>query len=209
MSAASSEQKLLVTGDRPLYVAALASYMGHQPRFTECRPVSLDDLVYGFKEHEPDVVLVQTRDFGPAVVDALALAIGICDGINIVMVFDEVAASAVDEALHLGVRGCVSSAAEPQVMIDAVTAASCGGFSLGPRVVDALRRERRGGADGLGAEDLRLLALIADGLDNSQVARVLNVSDSTLRRMTRRVISRLGVTNRTQAAIHAVRRGLI
>jgi DNA-binding NarL/FixJ family response regulator len=209
MSAASSELKLLVAGDRPLYVAALTSYMGHQPRFTECLAVSLDDLVYAFKEAEPDVVLVQTRDFGRAVVDALELAIGICDGINIVLVFDEVAASAVEEALHLGVCGCVSSAAEPGVMIDAVTTASRGGFSLGPRVVEALRRERRGDADGLRTEDLRLLTLVAEGLDNSQVASALNVSDSTLRRMTGRIISRLGVANRTQAAVHAVRRGLI
>ncbi len=206
---ASDELKLLVAGDRPLYVAALASYIGHHPRFTECRAVSLDDLVYAFKEAEPDVVLVQTRDFGPAVVDAVELAIGICDGINIVIVFDEVDASAVQAALHLGVRGCLSSAAEPQVMIDAVTTASRGGLSLGPRVVDALQRDRRGGADGLTTPDLRLLALIADGLDNSEVASALNVSDSTLRRMTCRVIARLGVTNRTQAAVHAVRRGLI
>ncbi len=206
---ASDKLKLLVTGDRPLYVAALASYMGHQPRFMQCRAVSLDDLVYAFKEDEPAVVLVQTRDFGPVVVDALELAIGICDGINIVIVFDEVAASAVEQALHLGVRGCVSSAAEPHVMIDAMTTASRGGFSLGPRVVAALRHERRGGAHGLTTDDLRLLALIAEGLDNSQVASALNVSDSTLRRMTSRIISRLGVTNRTQAAVQAVRRGLI
>jgi DNA-binding NarL/FixJ family response regulator len=54
-----------------------------------------------------------------------------------------------------------------------------------------------------------VLGLIADGLDNAQIAATLGISQRTARAHVSSVLERLGVENRTQAAVMAVRRGYI
>ena len=65
---------------------------------------------------------------------------------------------------------------------------------------------RRGPLD---AEDLRVLALLAEGLPLEAVARRLDVSERTLRRRIRRICDRLGVPAAITAAVWAARRGLL
>jgi DNA-binding NarL/FixJ family response regulator len=54
-----------------------------------------------------------------------------------------------------------------------------------------------------------VLRLLADGLDNAQIALRLGISQRTARAHVSSVLERLGVENRTQAAVTAVRRGYI
>ncbi len=58
-------------------------------------------------------------------------------------------------------------------------------------------------------DDLRLLALLADGLPLESVGRRLGLSDRTVRRRTRAICDRLGVRAPIQAVVWAARRGLL
>jgi DNA-binding NarL/FixJ family response regulator len=84
------------------------------------------------------------------------------------------------------------------------------GAALGgtaPWEVPAPRRD----ADGvrLDQEDLRLLALLAEGMPVSSVARRVAMSDRTIRRRIRAVCEQLGVKATVQAIVWAARRGLV
>ena len=61
----------------------------------------------------------------------------------------------------------------------------------------------------LSHEDVELLRLLADGLPTDAVARRLELSDRTVRRRTRAICDRLGVTAPVQAIVWAARRGLL
>jgi len=58
-------------------------------------------------------------------------------------------------------------------------------------------------------QELRILTLIAEGLTNSDIAEVLTVSPNTVKTHVRNIFVKLGVSDRTQAAIWAIRRGLV
>ena len=58
-------------------------------------------------------------------------------------------------------------------------------------------------------QEIRILTLIAEGLTNSDVAEVLTVSPNTVKTHVRNIFVKLGVSDRTQAAIWAIRRGLV
>jgi DNA-binding NarL/FixJ family response regulator len=58
-------------------------------------------------------------------------------------------------------------------------------------------------------QEIRILTLIAEGLTNSDIAEVLTVSPNTVKTHVRNVFVKLGVSDRTQAAIWAIRRGLV
>jgi DNA-binding NarL/FixJ family response regulator len=61
----------------------------------------------------------------------------------------------------------------------------------------------------LAPEDVELLRLLAAGLAVDAVARRMNLSDRTVRRRTRSICNRLGVTSPIQAVVWAARRGLV
>ena len=70
-----------------------------------------------------------------------------------------------------------------------------------------LRRRRAGAGWGLTARQREVLTLIAEGLDNAEIATRLGISERTARAHVSGVLERLGVENRTQAAVAALRSG--
>jgi len=58
-------------------------------------------------------------------------------------------------------------------------------------------------------QEIRILTMIAEGLTNSDIAEVLTVSPNTVKTHVRNIFAKLGVSDRTQAAIWAIRRGLV
>ncbi len=63
--------------------------------------------------------------------------------------------------------------------------------------------------EGLSAREIQIVKLIASGLVNKQIARRLQVSEKTVRNHISNVYQKLGVMNRSQVALYAVRKGLV
>jgi DNA-binding CsgD family transcriptional regulator len=80
------------------------------------------------------------------------------------------------------------------------------------QLVQAIRRAReqpqRGALDDLTARQREVLALVVDGLDNAEIAARLGISQRTARAHVSDLLDRLGVANRTQAAVAAVKAAL-
>jgi DNA-binding NarL/FixJ family response regulator len=117
-------------------------------------------------------------------------------------------------ALRAGAAGYLLKNAQPQELARAVRAAHAGEALLDPvvaaRVVDALAAD--GGDEPLAALTPRerdVLRLIGRGFPNKQIARELGLTESTVKTHVGHVLAKLGVTDRTQAAVVAVRAGLV
>jgi DNA-binding NarL/FixJ family response regulator len=68
---------------------------------------------------------------------------------------------------------------------------------------------RRGEGEPLTRREREVLALIARGLANKLIARELGVSEKTVKTHVGHILGKLGLTDRTQAALYAVREGLV
>ena len=108
-------------------------------------------------------------------------------------------------ALRAGAIGYVLKHAGPDELIGAVRAAHAGGSPLDPRaarvLLDAQRALRP--AEDLSTREEEVLRLVATGLANKQIARRLGISERTVKAHLTNVFQRLGVTDRTQAAMWA------
>ena len=116
-------------------------------------------------------------------------------------------------AIRAGAAGYLLKNAEPQEVVRAVRAASAGQALLDPavaaRVVESLAdRDAVAGAESLTPRELEVLALIARGRSNKLIARELGIAEKTVKTHVGHVLAKLGVTDRTQAAVIAVRTGL-
>lgn len=113
-------------------------------------------------------------------------------------------------ALDAGAVGYLLKDAEPDEIIRGVKAGALGQAPFSPRAAQALverRREPRSEAI-LTTRERQVLALVGSGLANKQIARRLDISEKTVKAHLTNVFAALGVTDRTQAALWAQRKGL-
>jgi NarL family two-component system response regulator LiaR len=116
-------------------------------------------------------------------------------------------------ALRAGAAGYLLKNAEPQDVVRAIRAAHAGEALLDPavaaRVVESLAASGEDPLDRLTPREREVLVLIGRGYPNKRIARELSVSEKTVKTHAGHVFAKLGVTDRTQAAIVAVRAGLV
>lgn len=123
----------------------------------------------------------------------------------------------VSEALGAGASGYLVKDVEPEVLVAGIRAATTGGAPLSPSVAASLLRgnapmaqpqpqpQAHGHNSLLTPRELEILNLIVDGHSNFGIARSLGISEKTVKTHCSRLFQRLGVTDRTQAAVWAMR----
>jgi two-component system, NarL family, response regulator LiaR len=117
-------------------------------------------------------------------------------------------------ALRAGAAGYLLKNAEPQELARAVRAAHSGEAVLDP-VVAARLVETLAAADGqepldrLTPREREVLVLVGRGFSNKRIAKELGIAEKTVKTHVGHVLAKLGVTDRTQAAVVAVRSGIV
>ena len=114
-------------------------------------------------------------------------------------------------AIKAGAAGYLLKDVRPAELAEAVRKASRGEALLAPSVAAKLMQEVAGDrspAAGLTERELEVLRLIARGLSNKMIARELVVSEKTVKTHVSNILAKLHLTDRTQAALYAVREGL-
>jgi NarL family two-component system response regulator LiaR len=117
-------------------------------------------------------------------------------------------------AIQAGAAGYLLKNAQPKELARAIRAAHAGEALLDPAVAARLV-EAIAGAPGeepperLTPREREVLELIGRGLSNKLIARELEISEKTVKTHVGHVLAKLGVSDRTQAALHAVRAGLL
>jgi two-component system, NarL family, response regulator LiaR len=114
-------------------------------------------------------------------------------------------------AVRAGAAGYLLKDVQPQELVAAIRTVHGGGSLLHPVVAARLMEELATSAplEQLTAREREVLALIGRGLANKLIARELGIAEKTVKAHVSSVLSKLGLTDRTQAALFAVREGLV
>jgi NarL family two-component system response regulator LiaR len=109
---------------------------------------------------------------------------------------------------------CVKSS-DPATVIDAVRIVAAGGAYFDPQIAHVVLRRLGApaplpaGRSPLTPRELDVLRLIADGIGNTEIAERLHLGLGTVKGHVRDILEKLSATDRTQAAVNALRRGLL
>jgi len=112
-------------------------------------------------------------------------------------------------ALDAGAVGSLLKDADPEDVLRGIRAVSRGESPIDPKAARALLGARAGSQQvQLTTREAEVLALVREGLPNRQVARRLDISERTVKAHLTSAFARIGVSDRTQAALWAERNGL-
>ena len=160
---------------------------------------------------QPDVVLM---DLLMPVMDGIT-AIGRLrkelPDIEIVALTSVLDDTAVIGAIRAGAIGYLLKDTEADELRKAIKAAAAGQVQLSPRVAARLMKEVRvpDSPESLTERETEVLRLLAKGCSNKEIAQTLSIGEKTVKTHVSNILSKLDVPSRTQAALYAVRIGLV
>jgi DNA-binding NarL/FixJ family response regulator len=161
-------------------------------------------------ELTPDVLLLDLKLPGPDGMSVLADLRARSVPTRVIVLTSTARPSGPADALRAGAAGFLYKDVDPDALVRAIRSVHDGQTVLAPEAAGlvAAGPGRAGGAGGIAAltgREREVLALLADGCSNREIARKLQVAEKTVKTHVSAVLAKLGVADRTQAALLAVR----
>jgi DNA-binding NarL/FixJ family response regulator len=175
------------------------------------------------KMHKPDVVIV---DLGLDDMSGVEVARTIIDNnpeIKIIVLTSHQNANEVVETLRAGVNAYVVKDIADEILIMVIKSVAQGAIWLDPKVVDIARKNSSGVLPvktysrasfkaqhaNLTEREYEVLKLVVEGKSNQQIAEILSISEHTSKAHVCNIIQKLVVDDRTQAAVKAIKEGIV
>ncbi|NUW44762.1 response regulator [Nonomuraea rhodomycinica] len=209
--------RVLIADDHPVVRQGLRTFLDLQDDITVVGEAGDGERAVELAaELVPDVVLLDLR---MPVLDGLGALERLAGSPARVLVLTSGSdRSDVAPAMRAGAAGFLYKDVDPSALAQAVRAVHGGQVLLAPEAAEAVLRAgadaHAGGGGGvpgpapLTEREREVLALIAAGRSNKEIARSLAVAEKTVKTHVSNVLMKLGVQDRTQAALYAVRHGL-
>ncbi len=161
----------------------------------------------------PDVVLMDIKMPGTDGIEALRRLRDLANPAKVLIVTSFTEQRTVVPALRAGASGYVYKDVDPDALAGAIRSVHAGHVLLQPEVAGALLAQDdpqhgQGRGTSLTEREREVLALIADGRSNREIARALVLSEKTVKTHVSNILMKLDLADRTQAALYAVRHGL-
>ncbi|HET7537472.1 MAG TPA: response regulator transcription factor [Candidatus Didemnitutus sp.] len=214
--------RILLVDDQSLFREALRTLLSLQPDFEIVGEAENGERALALaRVHKPDVALMDLRMPVMDGVEATRRMAQAAPGTRVVVLttFDE--DQEIFEALRAGALGYLLKACSAEKLNESVRAAAKGTSVLEPSVAAKMMAEisrlsaREGKkisqplADPLSERELGVLKLLASGCSNKEIGVRLNITEGTVKNHMTNVLGKLGVLDRTQAALRAREMGLL
>ncbi|MES2692331.1 MAG: response regulator transcription factor [Verrucomicrobiota bacterium] len=166
-----------------------------------------EDVVAAYQQHRPSVVLMDLQLPGIGGIAATA-ALRAHDPAARVLVFSTFARDdEIQAALDAGALGYLQKSASREELLAALRAVAQNRRTLAPDLARRLTALRLGPA--ITPREREILAFIAAGRANKEIAAALDISEDTVKRHVSHILEKLNVNDRAQATAEAIRRGLL
>jgi two-component system NarL family response regulator len=163
--------------------------------------------VAAFTQHRPDVTLMDLRMPGMAGADVIAAIRRAAPNANIIVVTTYDADEDVFRAVQAGARGYLLKETFGEGVLEAIRSVHAGRRLIDPEVAARLVERMNGPV--LTAREREVLEHVARGMSNKEIGTALGMGEETVKAHLKHVFAKLGVKDRTEAALIALQRGLI
>lgn len=208
--------RILITDDHEIVREGLRTFLKSQPGIEIIGEANDGAMAVQLaKSLNPDVILM---DLVMPVMDGITATRQIIKenpSARILVLTSYVEDEKVFSAVKAGTLGYLLKDSTPGELIEAIKQVAIGESALHPSIARKVLKElnrsssQLPNADQLTPRELDVLRLVAEGLSNQDIATQLSLSEWTVRTHLRSIMAKLNLVNRTQAALYALREGLV
>ena len=200
--------RVLIVDDHPVVRAGLASMLGTQTELELVGSASSgEDALRMLDEQYPDVILLDLRMPGMSGVEMLQALKAANRQVRVIILTNYETDEDIYRAVQAGAQGYLLKDTSLREMVEAIRAVHSGKRYI-PRHI-ASRLAERMVRTNLTSRELEILKMLSKGPTNKQIGHALGISDNTVRNHVLKIIEKLEVSDRTEAATTAIQRGLI
>jgi two-component system nitrate/nitrite response regulator NarL len=211
--------RILIVDDHTLFRSGIKALLQRQDDFEVVGEAG--DGLEGLKRAkslQPDVVLLDLHMPGIGGREAVKLLSEEVPACNVLLLTVSEDAEDLIETIRAGARGYLLKNIETDFLLNAIRSAARGESVVSPQMTGKLLMGVRMGKEGVAQEDDKeklsprekdIIALLAKGVSNKEMAHTLNVAESTVKIHVQNILKKLHLTSRVQAAVYAVEHGLV
>ena len=208
MSSETQPIRVLVVDDHPVVRQGIAALMSTEPDMSLVGEAATGrEALQQYRIHRPDITLMDLQMPEMSGFDAISAILAESPGARIIVLTTYVGDVQVLRALRAGARGYLLKNSVHNELVETIRAVHAGRKSLSPEASFQLAEHATDEA--LTPGEIRILRLIAEGDANKEIAAKLSLTEGTVKGQVRNIISKLGAKDRTQAAMIAMKRGII
>ncbi len=213
-----SKIRVLIADDHPLFRQGIKQILElEKDIIVVAQAANGDDAVQLAREHKPDVILMDINMPGSNGLQAIKEIKDENISSKIIVLTIHEDREYLIKTIQMGAEGYVLKDAEPQVLIDAIRNVHIGQSYIQPNMTKelvmefnrlTLHNKDRNGENRLTAREREVLKLIAEGMINKEIATKLYISEKTVKNHVSSIFRKLNVSDRTQAAIYAIKHNI-
>jgi DNA-binding NarL/FixJ family response regulator len=200
--------RILIVDDHPVVRQGLAAMIDRESDMIVVGQVCNGrEAVAAFGQHQPDVTLMDLR---MPEMDGVAAITAICnefENCRIIVLTTYDGDEDIYRGLKAGAKGYLLKDAEPDELLAAIRVVNIGQKYIPPSV--GAKLAERVGILQLSTRELDVIRLMATGKTNQEIGAVLQISEGTVKYHVNNILSKLGVGDRIQAVITALKRGIV
>ena len=206
---AAAKIRVLIVDDHMIVRVGLRTILEHEPDM-EIVAEAADgpSTLAAFDQHRPDVILLDLRMPDVNGADLITQLRTRDPGVKVIVLTSYDADEDIFRAVQAGARGYLLKGTLPDGILEEAIRTVHAGRRLIPADV-ADRLAHRLSSPALTPREVAVLELVAKGLSNAEIGVALSVSAGTIKTHLKRIYPKLGVADRTAAALAAVQRGIV
>jgi DNA-binding NarL/FixJ family response regulator len=216
MTVATKAARVLIADDQTLFRAGLARLLNEDSR-VEVVGQALDggDAVKQAAKLKPDVILMDLKMPGVDGIEATRQITEADPTMKVLVLTTFETDSQVIQALKAGASGYVLKDSTADAIVNSIVAVMSGEKVMASAVANRVLEMLTGTTtpkefyDGLTTREIEILKLLANGMANKQIAYRLKISEKTVRNHVSNTYEKLGIFDRSQAVLYAVKKGLV
>ena len=204
----STTIRVLIVDDHSIVRQGLATIINRDPEMTViAQAEDGQQAIDLFREHQPDVTLMDLRMPQMGGVEAITAICAEFKPARIMVLTTYDSDEDIYRGLQAGAQGFLLKDAKPNELLNAIRTIDRGQKYIPPDV--GAKLAQRLSNPELSERELEVLRLMAQGMSNLEIGTALNIGESTVKSHVNRILSKLGVSDRTQAVIVSVKRGIV
>jgi NarL family two-component system response regulator LiaR len=205
--------RLLIVDDHAVVREGLRAFLRLQQGIEVVgEAAGADEAIRVVATSAPDVILLDLVMPQGDGIGAIRRLLEVAPGVRVLVLTSFADDAQIFAAMAAGAAGYLLKDVDPQALADGIRDVHAGRPALDPSVASRLMRgggRSRLTRDQLTPREQDVLRLVVEGLANKQIAQRLGIGEKTIKTHMSRVLAKLDVADRTQAAVLAIREGLV